>query len=310
MLQRILLGPQRPERNLDDVFAAASLPPGPVAVISAGWQEAEGDIDDVGEAVGRPLVDLNLYHRAEALFAAEPALLAAYRERQDRLKDLQRLYRIRLRHSMLAARLVRRADAAADLVATEQRHAVSQLRALDRHHLNRVQAIQRECDERIHTLNSSLLAEHIAAIETAATDCQTILITGGNVVVLLNRLQLYDISRLFQTRHIVCWSAGAMVLSDLIVLYHDHMPQGRRDPEVLGEGSGVLPGYVFLPDATRRLKGKDRVRVGVFRERFAPARCVTLNSGAAIRFADQKLVAAEAAGSLMPDGRVARLRGS
>jgi hypothetical protein len=237
-------------------------------------------------------------------------LRAAYRERQDRLKDLQRLYRIRLRQAILAARQVRRATAAPDLVASEQRHAITQLRTLDRHHLNQVQAVHAEFGERIQPAESPSLADNIAEIEKAAADCQTILITGGNVVVLLNRLRLFVADNLFASRHIVAWSAGAMVLSDLIVLYHDRTPQGRRDPEVLGEGAGVLPGYVFLPDATHRLKSKDRVRIGVFRERFSPARCVTLNSGSVIQFDGTALRDAEAAGCLMPDGRIARLRAS
>lgn len=310
MVQRILLGPQRPHRNLDEVFSNAGLPAGPVAVISAGWQEAEGDIDDVQAAVQRPLVDLNLYHRAETLFATEPVLEAAYRQRQDRLKDQQLLYRIRLRQAMLAARQIRRAAAQPDLVATEQRHAISQLRALDRHHLARVRAIQGEFDEQLQAMSLPRLAEHVAAIETAAADCQSVLITGGNVVVLLNRLKLFNADSLLSTRNIVAWSAGAMVLSDQIVLYHDRMPQGRRDPEVLGEGAGILPGYIFLPDATRRLKARDQVRIGVFRERFAPARCVTLDSGSVLHFENTEVHAAEAAGCLMPDGRIARLRAS
>ena len=39
--KRLLLGPQRPVLNLGEAFAEAGFPAGPVAVISAGWQEAE-----------------------------------------------------------------------------------------------------------------------------------------------------------------------------------------------------------------------------------------------------------------------------
>ena len=68
MPERILLGPQRPHTNLPEAFRDRGLPGGPVAVISAGWQEAEGDIDDVRALVPRELIDLELYRRAEELF--------------------------------------------------------------------------------------------------------------------------------------------------------------------------------------------------------------------------------------------------
>ncbi len=64
MAEYFLLGPQRPTVNLDAAFR--TLDDGQsIAVVSAGWQEAEGDIDDVHEIIKRPLVDLRLYRRAE-----------------------------------------------------------------------------------------------------------------------------------------------------------------------------------------------------------------------------------------------------
>ena len=68
---RLLLGPQRPVLNLGDAIAEAELPAGPVAVVAAGWQEAESDIDDVAEAARRDVINLRLYGRADEVFAAE-----------------------------------------------------------------------------------------------------------------------------------------------------------------------------------------------------------------------------------------------
>jgi len=279
-----------------------------VAVISAAWQEAEGDIDDVRALVPRPLVDLGLYQRAESLFAREPSLFAAYRERQDRLVELQRLYRLRLRQALLAARNVRRSRAPADLVAGEERHAISQLRALDRHHLTRTASLFDEF-EQIRAASESV-AEHCEAIATAIADCETVIITGGHVLVLLNRLELFGLAPLLRHRHIVAWSAGAMVLSDRVVLFHDETPQGRRDPELLGAGLGLLPGYVFLPDARRRLRQKDVVRIGVFNRRFSPARCLTLNSGALLHLDDGAIREASEVGYLGPRGTIRALAAS
>ena len=44
---RLLLGPQNPVRNVGKAMDEARVFDGPVAVISAAWQEAENDIDDV-----------------------------------------------------------------------------------------------------------------------------------------------------------------------------------------------------------------------------------------------------------------------
>lgn len=308
MFQRILLGPQRPVTNLGSVMAEAHVPDGPIAVISAAWQEAEGDIDDVYELVQRPLVDLNLYHRAEQVFAADQKLSAAYRARQEQLKELQRLYRSRLRQLMIAAREMQLAEADSDLTMVEQRHAITQLRALDRHHLDRVESIHAKFDGDISTASSTPLAEHTAAVADALAGCETVIITGGNVVVLMNRLRMFGVHRLLSGRNIVAWSAGAMVLSDLIVLYHDHMPQGRRDAEVLGAGAGVLPGYVFLPDAGRRLKDRDPVRVRLFSRRFAPAVSATLDNGTVLQFEGTEVRSVENSRRLARGGGLVMIR--
>lgn len=308
MIKRLLLGPQRPVRNLGDAVDAAGIPQDSVAVISAGWQEAEGDIDDVKELVRRPLQDLQLYRRAENVFAADPKLANAYRRRQDRVVELQHLYQLRLRRLTMAAREIMRSDSDKDLVAAESRHAISQLRALDRHHLNQVQSIIAEFETEFSPLSSELLAEHKADIEKVLATCPTILLTGGNVIVLLNRLRLFGAHRLLGKHHLIAWSAGAMVLGDLIVLYHDRTPQGRRDPEVLASGCCVLPSYAFFPDANRRLRLNDSIRVDLMSRRFSPGVCVTLDSGSQLLFDENRIGAGTTARQLRQGGRIERLR--
>lgn len=302
MPTRLLLGPQRPIRNIGEAIRSAGLPDGRMAVISAGWQEAEGDIDDVRELIQRPLIDLQLYKRAEALFPTDDKLRTAYRQRQDRLKELQGLYQIRLKQLILAARQILRASGDAEMITVELRHAVSQLRALDRHHLRRVQAINTEFEAEHPLQDTALLAEQFAQIDKILSDCETVVITGGNALVLLNRLRLFGTHLQLESKNIVAWSAGAMVLSDKIVLFHDRLPQGRRGAEVLGPGTGLLPGYVFMPDAQRRLRTKDEVRVGLMSRRFSPATCITLDSGAQLHFSGRKLKRSELAKRMTDDG--------
>ena len=304
---RILLGPQRPVRNLGEAVQAAGLRDGPLAVISAGWQEAEGDIDDVRQLVGRSLVELGLYGRAEAVFAADEQLGAAYRARQDRLVAQQRLYRQRLKQLAIAARQTLRAEGDADLVAPEQRHAIAQLRALDRHHLRRTQALHADFGAAFDPAKHPSLAGHRAEIETSLRSASGVLITGGNVVVLLNRMRLFGVAELLERLPLIGWSAGAMVLAHRVVLFHDRAPQGRRDAEVLGAGMNLVRGHVMLPDAKRRLRKRDRLRMTLLARRFSPDTCVVLDSGAALQVEGSRVVAEAGARRLNRNGHMAKV---
>jgi hypothetical protein len=304
----LLLGPQRPVQNLGRTFAACGFPDGPVAVISAGMQEAEGDNNHIQEAIGRPLVDLGLYKRAEQLLASDPGFHKAYRARQDQMLELQRLYRSRLRPLAQAARDMYRTPGNKDLLAPERRHALSQLRALDQHHLHRVEKIQAEYEAHYSTANCEALAGHAQDIARSVSGCAALLITGGNVIILNNRMRMFGLDQVLAERPLVAWSAGAMVLAKRIVLFHDRTPQGRRDPELLGAGFGLLPGYLFLPDAERRLKLGDELRTGLFKLRMSPDICLALNNETALEFKGQLLVAAENARLIDRSGRLEEVR--
>ncbi|MEX2126206.1 MAG: Type 1 glutamine amidotransferase-like domain-containing protein [Woeseia sp.] len=308
MPQRILLGPQRPVTNLGTAIADAGLPDGPLAVVSAGWQDAEADIDDVHALVGRPLVDLRLYQRAEQIFAAAPDLLAAYRARQDRLQALQRLYRARLRRLFAAARQMLRATGEPSLIEAEQRHAMAQVRALDRHHMRRVNALHREFDAEFAIGKHELLARHAAEISGIVNATGTVIITGGNVAVLVNRLRLFGLDSLLARKNIVAWSAGVMALSDRVVLFHDNPPQGRRNPEVFGPGLGLIKKQIYFPNARTRLKTSDRIRMQLLCRRFAPSICILLNSGSIVRLDSEELVAAEDARQIADSGRLRKVK--
>ncbi len=305
---RVLLGPQRPVVNLAAGFDRAGLGDRSVAVISAAWQEAEGDIDDIRQRLPHTLSDLRLYGRAEELFNADNTLLQAYRSRQDQLIEQQRLYRLRLRQLTIAAREILRVKGNAAAIAEERRHAISQLRALDRHHLRQVKKIHARFDESIDSLRNDHLGQHVAAIREELEQCDTVLITGGNVVVLINRLRLFGLGHMLRAKHVVGWSAGAMVLCDRIVLFHDRMPQGRREPEVMCEGLGLVPGTVLLPDAQGRLRTREPVRSSLFSRRFAPATCLTLDNESLLLMRDGQVLASEQVRHISREGRFQRVK--
>ena len=304
----VVLGPQSPQPNLAAALSLARLEDGPLAVISAGWQEAEGDFDAMAEIVQRPLVDLGLYRRTEEVLASDPGLAEAARNRQNRLQEQQRLYRLRLKQLNIAARHVLDAEGDADMLAAEQRHAIAQLRALDRHHLHRCQSLWATFSDRFEPGSHPALAQHADDLAKIVRDCAGIIITGGNVAVLVNRIRLLGVDRLLGGSPIVAWSAGAMVLAERIVLYHDRSPEGRRDAEVLGGGCGIIPGHVFLPDTKTRLRQGNRSRVSLLSRRFSPDACVALDNGSMLQIGADGVGHAEDVRQLRHDGRLAALR--
>ena len=305
---RLLLGPQRPTINLADAIATAGIAVDRLAVISAGWQEAENDIDDLRAVIGTTLDDLCLYARAETVFAADTALAEAYRARQDRLKEQQDLYRLRLRQLAIATRAVLRAVGSPGALAAEQRHAIAQLRALDRHHLRRTGLAHSEFEHRYAPTGHAELARHRDEIKSHIDAADAVLITGGNIIVLLNRMRLFGLGELLADKPVIAWSAGAMVLMERIVLFHDRMPQGKRDAEVLGAGLGLVGGHVTLPDPAHRLLTDSRLRIGFMARRFSPDTCVALENGSAVEFRDSTRVRVDAAKRLTKKGRLQRLR--
>jgi hypothetical protein len=302
MPRRILLGPQTPTPNLRSAVETIAAE-GPVVVITAGWRDLEGEIEELTEVVGRPLVDLGIYRRAEDVFATEPELRELKRERQDKLRALQDLYRLRLRPALSAARKLMRADADPDLLRIEQRAAIAQVRALDRHHLRRIQSIHREFNERRERLDLPGAAAQREEVHRLVAGAGLVLIAGGHVAVLVNRMRLFGLGEILAEKPLIAWSAGAMALSDRIVLFHHHAPQGRRDAELLDEGLAIVRRRVLLPHAKTRLDWRNQRRMALFSRRFAPASCYTLDAGSLLHFRDDRLIDAAAASVITRNGR-------
>jgi len=302
MVQRILLGPQSPRPNLRQAADAIGAE-GRVVVISAGWRDSEGELEELRDELGRPLEDLMIYHRAEDIFAREPDLQALQRERQDKLKELQELYRIRLGPTITAARKLMRADVDPELLRLEQRAAIAQLRALDRHHLRRIHAIHRDFDQRRAKLVIPAATAAREAVQRRVSEAGLVLIAGGHVAVLLNRMRLFRLAGELARKPLIAWSAGAMALSEHIVLFHHHAPQGRRDAELLDAGLGIVRRRILLPHARTRLDWSNRKRMALFSRRFSPAACCTLDDGSLLQFEDDRLVSAAKSFLVTRDGQ-------
>ena len=145
-------------------------------------------------------------------------------------------------------------------------------------------------------------------MEETVKGAGAILIAGGHVAVLLNRMRLFGIDKLLHDRRVIAWSGGAMALCQNIVLYHDHAPEGRRKPEVLGAGLEKVPGIVALPGAAQRLEREDRHWLALYARRFSPSKCITLNPGVLLQFDDGRLTRADEATRISLRGRMKQVR--
>jgi len=301
MAVQIMLGPQSPRANLKNAIDTLSFN-GPVVTITAGWRDFEAETDELQAEIGIPIEDLNLYHQAENIFALEPELHALQRERQDQLLELQRLYRIRLTPTMAAARKLLREKGEPDLLRLEQRAAISQVRALDRHHVRRISSIHQDFDTRRAALVISGAATLRRTIQRKVADSALVLIAGGHVAVLINRIRLFRLADVLAQKPIIAWSAGAMVLGERIVLFHDDAPQGKRDAEILDTGLGIVKNIIPLPQAKSRLDWSNRTRMALFSRRFAPAICCTLDNGSMIQLENSKITCVNRSSVMMRTG--------
>lgn len=275
----MLLGPQRFQPTLSVALDALGIE-GPIAVVTAGWQEREPETEELGEHVGRELIQLGLYRRHEELLEQDADLAAALRERQERLHELQQLYRLRLGHALDAARALMARSGDSPLLARHRRAAIRAVKTLDRQHLVHVREIHAEFEAAWHPSRRPAVAGHRAELSEQLQRASALVLAGGHVAILLNRLRLFDLQPLTGRLPWVAWSAGAMALSERVVLFHDSPPQGPGNAEVLESGLGICSGVVPLPHARRRLRLNDPVRVALFARRFSPATCVLLERDA------------------------------
>lgn len=334
----ILLGPQRLQPTLDRAIESLGVM-GRIAAVTAGWEERESEDQELREHLGGRTLNLAAHARAEDVLQRDPELGQALRARHDTLRRVQELYRMRLVHAMEAAReLLRRRAANAPALAgatvgtalalaaagasgahapqaappasellraaidEECSDAIRALRELDAHHLRRVRAVHEEFEARWRPFEREAVARHRAELAEVLAQCEALCIAGGHVTILLNRLRLFGIVELARALPIVAWSAGAMVLAERIVLFHDSPPQGAGDPEVLEIGLGCYSGVLPLPHADKRLRLADEARVALFARRFEPDHCALLTSRTRLDWDGARWSANEETRRLASDG--------
>ena len=305
----VFLGPQRFRPTLAAALDRLGIE-GRVAAITAGWQEREQEIDELRDHVHRDVANLGLYAVAEETLAADAELAEALRARQADAQELQGIYRQRLAHTLEAAREVMRLDGRREFVREHRQAAIRALRTLDRQHSTRLRRLHGEFEERWRPAERPAVAAAIERLREGIENAEAVAVAGGHVAVLLNRMRLFRLDELLRDKPVVAWSAGAMALTERVVLFHDSPPQGPGDAEVLDAGLRLARGIVALPPAARRLDLDDPVRVALMARRFGPDVPALLDEGAEFRWDGEQWSGFDGSRVLKKRGAVGALRKS
>jgi len=277
----LFLGPQRFRPTVFDALRSIGVE-GRVALVTAGWQEREDEDSELRDHLRLDAVNLQIYQRYDDVLRNDAELQGALRERQDRLQRVQELYRLQLDHTLAAAREMMQRDGDDEPLEAQRRSTIRAAKALDQQHLRRIRQVHKEFDNRWQPTRRPAVAAQRQELAAILEGSSALAIAGGHVAVLLSRLRLFDLLPVIGDRPVVAWSAGAMVLTERVVLFHDSPPQGPGNAEVFESGLARCPGLVSLPHAQRRLRLDDPFRVSLFARRFSPAVCLLLDEGARI----------------------------
>lgn len=312
-----VLGPQHPVHNLPAALDHAGVQ-GPVAVVSAGWRHDEAQLEPLARAIRRPLVHLPLYRWFDEVSAELPELAEEWHQQQAQIRALKQAYATQLRGvAFVLDELERRSTRSPTIQAEEIAFARQGIRALDQRVLTRLEEVRADFPRCARPWDLPAVAALHEQARHKLSKCQALLISGGHVAVLLNRMRFFGLDDLAREHHerggdIFAWSGGAMVLTERIMLFYDDPPDGAGNPEVLDRGLGLVSGCAFFPHASERLRLHDLDRVHRLVSRLQPLRCLTLDNGAWLEVQGALFVGhgeADAALELWADGSVQPLQG-
>jgi hypothetical protein len=280
-LNAIVLGPQR--RPTVGAVVRSLVPGGPFATVTAGWQEREADDGELSALLSGRAINLGLYRRWLDVQDSDPEYAADERRLQGTLAELQDIYLLRLDYALQAVYALQSRSGRDWLLADGVTEAIAAVRELDAAHLHRVNQVRGEFFQRWQPHDRPAIAGHRAAVAATLAGSAGLIVAGGHVGVLAEVLHLFNVAAALPSQApswpVIAWSAGAMALTDRIVLFHDRSPQGPGHPEIYGSGLSVLRDVVLLPHARARLLLHDTARMAVFARRFTPARCILLDNG-------------------------------
>jgi hypothetical protein len=273
--------------------------------VTAGWQDREADDAELASLLGGRSTNLALHRRWLDVLERDREFAVAELDHRAVVDELRQLYLVQLDAAVGAVYTMAERSVHRRITATALDDAEAVVRLVDERHIERIRAAHAEFYAAWRPQEREVIAAHRAEVRATLERCGALVIAGGHVGVLLRVLHLFHVGP-FVPPVVVAWSAGAMALTEEVVLFHDLARQGSSHPEVYDDGLGLVRGAVLLPHARRRLLVDDRTRMGVLARRFSPACCVVLDDGVRVDLGDGTRVAPDAR-VVAADGRIVTL---
>jgi hypothetical protein len=279
---------------------------GPVALVTAGWEEGERNDAEIDRRLGGGSRNLNLYGRRLDVLESDVAYADAERLLRAQLDELREVYLLRLRHALAGVDVIRRRFAEAQRgPGPELDTAVEAVRELDESHAAAIGAAYERFYAQDPPHQRPSIARHREEVAAIVAGCGAIAIAGGHVGVLNDCLHLCNLGMLIEERPLIAWSAGCIAVSERILVVDDDDPAGRPD-ELYDIGLGIARGLVALPAAAARLHTHDPARLAVLARRCAPSVCVLLDAGERLELRAGRPADLGSVGVVDGDGRVLR----
>lgn len=275
-MRTFLLGPQRFLTTAGTVVRSVA-PDGPVATVTAGWQDRESADDELHEVMAGRSRNLELYRRLTEVIETDEHFAEEALAHRDAMDELAGIYSIRLQRALDSVYVVARRPARQDIADSAFADAIRGVRDIDAWYLRSVDQLYGELETAAPFDASEPIARNRAEVAELLSDASVLAVAGGHVGILLRCLRLFAAV----PRHlpVVAWSAGAMAMTERVVLYNDVGPQGVQGAEVWDRGAARVRDVVAMPHARRRLQLDDPVHTRTLVRRFAPAACLLLDEG-------------------------------
>jgi hypothetical protein len=252
---------------------------GPVALVTAGWEEGERNEAELNRALGGVTRNLGLFGRRLDIMESDPEYAAADRTLRALAADMREVYLVQLRYALRGVDAVRQhAAKARRLAGGELDEAIETVRGIDERYAARLAAAHDEFYTTMRPHDREVIAKHRAEVAALVAECAAVAVAGGHVGVLTEALHLSNLGAVLGDRPLVTWSSGAMAVAERVMVVDDNDLADRPD-EVLTAGIGVVHGVVPLAAARLRLRMDDRNRLAVLARRVAPRVCVLLDPG-------------------------------
>ena len=265
-MHTVLLGPQRFLTTAGTVVHSVA-PDGPVATVTAGWQDREAADDELDEVMGGRSRNLHLYGRLSDVLTTDDHFATEALRHRDAMDELAGIYSLRLQRALDSAYVVARRPARDDIAESAFADAVRGVQDIDAWYLRAVDELYGELETAAPPESSEEIARHRHEVAELLRDATVLAVAGGHVGILLRCLRLFAVVPSPEVP-VVAWSAGAMALTERVVLYNDLGPQGdpgrgglgprRRAGPRRGRDAPRAP-----PAAARRPRAREGVRAAV-----------------------------------------------